>query len=228
MVSKGFTLDLGLGLLMGGALWMGCSSAPKPSQRPELGYRVDKLLVLPFADMYRLYGENVQFSCQISCAVNVIGEVEPEAPEMLTAHLLDLVNDTEDFAVIAPDQIRGIQSRILRDNQSLLTERDLVIQTGLAVNADAVLMGRIYRFINRRGTDLASDRPASVAFDLFLLKVPEGSLIWYKKFDETQIALSENIYKFNSFMKRGGRWVTAQQMAQAALDDIMEGFPIFF
>jgi hypothetical protein len=37
--------------------------------------------------------------------------------------------------------------------------------------------------------------------------------------------LSENLGGIGNFFRRGGRWVTAEELASEALEDIFEDFP---
>jgi hypothetical protein len=67
--------------------------------------------------------------------------------------------------------------------------------------------------------------PASVAFDLHLIDVDSGEIIWTGNFDQTQRPLSENILELGSFFKRGASWVTAEELAKGGLEDILRRFP---
>jgi hypothetical protein len=67
--------------------------------------------------------------------------------------------------------------------------------------------------------------PASVAFDIHLISVADGSSIWYGYYDETQQSLSENLFRLRLFFKRKWKWITAEEMAISALDELLETFP---
>jgi hypothetical protein len=45
------------------------------------------------------------------------------------------------------------------------------------------------------------------------------------KFDKTQISLSENLLDIQTFLKARGRWVTAGELAEMGLTELIESFP---
>ena len=94
------------------------------------------------------------------------------------------------------------------------------------MGADAVLAGKIYRFIERDGTGLSAKTPASVAFELDLIRVSDGRVVWSGHFDETQKSLFENLFQWNTFWQRKGMWITAEQMATEGLNRTFETFPV--
>jgi hypothetical protein len=44
-----------------------------------------------------------------------------------------------------------------------------------------------------------------------------GDVIWTARFDETQKSLSENIFAIGDIGKRGIRWLSADQLAEAGV-----------
>jgi hypothetical protein len=78
----------------------------------------------------------------------------------------------------------------------------------------------VYRFQERQGGNLAVDKPASVGIHAHLYK--GNSLVKTVVFDETQQPLSENILAFPTFMKRGGKWITVDQMAQEGIEKAID------
>jgi hypothetical protein len=62
---------------------------------------------------------------------------------------------------------------------------------------------------------------ASVAFGIHFIRVADGRLIWVGHFDETQHSLSKNLFKLATFVRRGGGWLTAEQLATFGLRETM-------
>lgn len=91
--------------------------------------------------------------------------------------------------------------------------------------ADAIMVGHVYRFRERVGGGLSAESPASVAFDIYLIDCRQVTIPWSAFYDVTQEALSDNLGGFRDFFRRGGRWVTAEELATAAMDQIFEDFP---
>jgi hypothetical protein len=73
----------------------------------------------------------------------------------------------------------------------------------------------IYRFQEREGGNFSVVRPASVGFHVHLY---EGDkLIDTYAFDETQQPLSDNIFRFFTFLRRGAKWITAGELAREGI-----------
>ncbi|MDY6954621.1 MAG: nucleoid-structuring protein H-NS, partial [Thermodesulfobacteriota bacterium] len=62
--------------------------------------------------------------------------------------------------------------------------------------------------------------------DIHLIRVADGRLIWVGHFDETQHSLSEDLFRWKTFLKRGGGWLTAEQLAAFGLQEVMATFPL--
>jgi hypothetical protein len=105
------------------------------------------------------------------------------------------------------------------------SEKYLWIETGRNLGADAVIIGHLYRFRERIGTQYSVEIPASVAFDIHLIDVKDGRLLWSGNFDETQQSLFEDLYQLGTFLRRRGRWITAKELAVSGLEGILDTFP---
>jgi hypothetical protein len=185
----------------------------------------EKILIFPFKNMATVYGENVNTRCPICGKVFMTGEVAEDADNMLTELLFVLLKDRKDIQLIPASQSQGVVSDLLSEDKKNLSERDLLVETGRALKADWVLSGNIFRFRERVGGKYSVDLPASVAFDIHLIRVSDGRLLWNDHFDETQRPLSENLFQLGSFLQRKARWITANDMAVSGLKDILKNFP---
>jgi TolB-like protein len=185
----------------------------------------EKILIFPFKNMAAVYGENVDSRCPICGKVFVTGEVAEDADNMLTEQLFILLKDRKDIHLIPASQSQGVVSDLLSEDQKRLSERDLLVETGRVLKADWVLSGNIFRFRERVGGKYSVDLPASVAFDIHLIRVADGRLLWNDHFDETQRPLSENLFQLGSFLQRKARWITANEMAVSGLKNILKTFP---
>jgi hypothetical protein len=195
-----------------------------PETEPE-AITFNKLLIMPFKDMYRIYGDNVSFRCPLCEKVYMIEEVAPEADDFLTEQLIDLMKTRNHFELLPSEHAREVMSSLLSKNGKEQSELELLLETGRLLGADAIMMGRIYRFKKRIGTEYAVESPASVTFDLVLINVADGRILWSGYFDETQQSLFENLLHFGKFLERKGKWITAEQMAASGLEDLLQKFP---
>jgi hypothetical protein len=80
----------------------------------------------------------------------------------------------------------------------------------------------IYRFQERRGGDFSVERPASVGFDVRFFD--RNGLAKCFVFDETQQPLSENVFRFFTFLKRRGKWINAGELAREGVRKAVDFF----
>jgi len=184
-----------------------------------------QLLFLPVEDMARIYGENVTVQCRLCGNIITTGPVIKGADEILTTNMRSLLQERKDLKLVPMSQAEGTLSDILSSEKEELSERKLLVMVGSELGADAILAGKVYRFIERDGTDYSIKSPASVAFDMMLIRVSDGRTMWTGHFDETQQSLFENIYQWGSFVKRKGKWITAEQLAIDGLNSMFRTFP---
>ena len=88
---------------------------------------------------------------------------------------------------------------------------------GEKMNCDGVLITTIRRYVQRDGTQLAVDTPASADFMMVLRHAPTGTMLWTADFQETQEPLLSNIFSYNKMQKRGFHWVTAEELLEQGI-----------
>jgi hypothetical protein len=205
------------------ALILSCaSSGPEPRQF-RIPEDIDRVLVVDFRDMNEGNSDRISVRCPLSGRVFVAGPVSPEAPEILSEHLRRLLSGDREFKFISARTLWDIQSGLLEGGREI-SERILLTETGKSLGADAVIAGHIYRYEDLVGGGYSAEMPASVAFDVHLVRVSDGRVLWSGQFDETQKALTDDLFQADLFFKRKGKWVTAAQMAKEGLERIMEAF----
>jgi hypothetical protein len=93
------------------------------------------------------------------------------------------------------------------------------------LNVDFVLIGFLFRFEERVGSSIGAEKPASVGFDVHLIRIRDKKMVWQGKFDETQRPLSENLLKIGSFFRRKASWLTAEELSSVGMDEMLKRFP---
>ncbi|UCD31415.1 MAG: hypothetical protein JSW04_12580 [Desulfobacterales bacterium] len=204
---------------------MACKTDVAIKETPQAISGTGKILVLPFTNMSKVYGENVNVRCFVCGKVIMIGKIEDGVEHDLTERLFNGLTEKKGFQFIPPSQAEGVISELMLNNTFSWSEKDLILTAGRRLDADAVIYGYIYRYTERVGTEYSVQSPASVAFDIHLIHVNDGRLLWNGHFDETQQSLSENLLKLGSFIKRKGRWISAREMAIAGIEDVLKTFP---
>lgn len=150
-----------------------------------------------------------------------VGEIVPEGPQIITGLFRRrLVSDR--YKLVSQEMI----ARTLPALENLEGRPEVLAQRlASQLRIDSVLIGWVFRFRERIGNAWGAQQPASVAFVALLFNGKDGKLLWRGKFDETQKPLSENVLEFFSFVRRGGRWVTARQLASDGISCILLTFP---
>jgi hypothetical protein len=128
------------------------------------------------------------------------------------------------FSVISGDRVAGVYRRVSAESLKaplLKVLRD----AGSELGADGIVIGYLYRFRERKGEPFAVEHPASVAFEIHLIRVGDGVLVWRGAFDRKQGSLMEDLFQLPSFFREKGRWVTAGELAEEGLAKMLETFP---
>lgn len=182
---------------------------------------IEKVLVMPFKDVSAVYGKGNNARCPICGKVFIAGTIQEGADVMLTRHLVSFIKSNTEINIVYPDETRMHSDDFKVANVSMTHEVNKLIESGRLMGADAVMTGHLYRFNERIGTTYSVVSPASIAFDLHLISVSNGRILWAGHVDETQQALSENLFELDSFIKRKGEWVSADDLATSGLDDLL-------
>jgi hypothetical protein len=138
----------------------------------------------------------------------------------MTDRLVERVSESGRYDIVSPSQAEGVMAGLMSARPAM-SEIEIFNMTGRAFSADAVLVGYLYRWEEREGRDYAVKRPASVAFELYLIRPADGAVLWKDRFDMKQKSLSENLLEMETFLKGRGKWMTAEQLADLGLDRVL-------
>ena len=222
-INRAISYRLGLALMV---IVVGACSSTGPVVRKQ-GELVDiqKIAILPYINMADLHGMNTGVRSPITGRVFVTGPVTDQADRFLTDQLISRVHKDTDMKTVPSRDADSILETLERVEGQKLSRRQQVARTGKRLGADGIILGHVYRFRERSGGGMASESPSSVAFDLYLIDCRQERVLWSAFYDYTQQPLSENLGGIGNFFRRGGRWVTAEELASKALEDIFEDFP---
>jgi hypothetical protein len=216
---------VGLGLLFAAILLLNaCSDVKRIKKMPEPTSK-GRLLILPFKNMTAIYGEDINVRSPLSGVFFVTGPVEVGADRFLTDRLTTLVKKCTTYQAIPAKQVQAAIAGMVSEEKDLLSDRQVLVETGRRLSADFILAGYLYRFRQRVGNQLGVERPASVAFDVVMIHVADGRIVWTGHMDEKQEPLSEDLFKLGKFIQRKGKWVTADEMAELGMEDMLQSCP---
>lgn len=92
--------------------------------------------------------------------------------------------------------------------------------------ADAILLGKVWRYRERKGSAYGSTSPASVDFEVTLYSAPAGDVLWVARFDQTQTDLTSNLFDSARYPGGGSRFLTVAELAQWGARLIAEKLPL--
>jgi hypothetical protein len=183
-----------------------------------------KVLVLPFQDMAWLHGRNVNVRSPLTGKVFMTGATREGADRLLTDLLVDALQQQTALQTVPSRDAYAVMDAVKSAGDSQQSALKILAKTGRMLKADMVIQGYLYRFEDRVGADYSAESAASVAFDVYLIDCAEQKLVWSGYFDQTQQALSDDLRYIGTFFRRGGRWITAEEMATTAMDDMFKEF----
>ena len=132
---------------------------------------------------------------------------EGAAPGLLARQVYSTMAALPGWQIASEHEVQEVLQTIGQPSDSARLRR-----LGELVYADAVMTGRVLRYRERIGNEVGAKSPASVAFVVDLVDVRRGDVVWSARFDETQKALSENLFAIGDISQRGIKWLTADQL----------------
>jgi hypothetical protein len=204
-----FVLILGLSITS----MAGAGSEAKPS-----------LAILPF------YVERIEkpargvISCPLCKGIYKYGEIVPGSESPLTQLFYTKIEALGRFKTLPLEQVEETLSPSLKKQ---FGEKPIptTIQIGNELGVDFLFVGFLFRFEERIGSHIGAEKPASVGFDVHLIRLRDGKMVWTGIFDETQRPLSENLFKIGSFFRRKASWLTAEELSRVGMDEMLKRFP---
>jgi hypothetical protein len=215
-----FSLCLLLPLVMG-CHYRGDSGVPVPEGKIVF----DSVAVAPFQKVAPEDSLSGAVRCPL-CGMIVNATGSPGNPETTveTVFLEQLDEKRPKFNIIAGERVAGVFRRISTDSLTAPL-RQVLRDVGTELGAEGIVAGYVYRFRERKGVSYAVEQPASVAFDIHLLRVSDGVIVWRGTFDKEQSSLMEDLFQFASFFRGKGKWLTAEELTGEGIEQLLNTFP---
>ena len=141
---------------------------------------------------------------------------------MMDAELGTQLAQRTDTPVIVPGVVKQCQEILLaKQERSRPSAFEFWVNVGKCVPADYILVPYVFQWKERSGNEWSVNSPAMVVFDLYLIDV-KNKTVTRAHYEEEQHSLSENVLDAGTFFKRGGAWITAEQMAREGLAQCLE------
>ena len=162
--------------------------------------------------------------CPICKGVYRQGTILGGSQNTLTRLLQEKIEASGTFKILPSEKVEAALSKSDRRQFELKPMRSF-IQLGKTLDMDFIFIGVLFRFEERIGSHIGAEKPASVAFDVHLIRLKDEKMVWIGRFDETQRPLSENLLKIGSFVRRKGSWLTAEELSSVGMDEMLKRFP---
>ncbi len=144
--------------------------------------------------------------------------IVPGAERTITAHIYGVLSATPQWSYVPDLAVTQALSKLPREDDVLAQ----ALLLGKAVNADAVLCGTLSKYIEREGSEYGARQPAAVGFELQLIAVAPGKVLWKGSFDQQQKALSENLFNWWQFWRGGVRWFSADEFSRLGVERLLD------
>lgn len=221
----GFTALFSLCLLL--PMIMGCHHREDSGvPLPEGKIAFDRIAVAPFQQVAPEDSLGGAVRCPL-CGMTFNAAGSPGHPEKVVEELFlgQLEKERPKVNIIAGERVAAVYLRVSTDSFTI-SAQEVLRRVGNELGAEGVVAGYVYRFRERKGVSYTVEQPASVAFEIHLLRVSDGALVWRGTFDKTQSSLMENLLQSASFFRGKGKWVTAEELTGEGIEQVLKTFPV--
>lgn len=147
------------------------------------------------------------------------GRIAPDAADRIAAQMVQILND-KGYRVIPSDAL-GISTPAVSSNLT----REWILGFWPKVGADTLVTVLPVRYEDRVGGPAGVSSPASVAFELKIYRINDGTQVWQGAYGETQRSLFEDVGTLPLFIKRHGQWLTAEELAMYGATELLKALP---
>jgi hypothetical protein len=176
--------------------------------------------VVPFQQMASEEAQSGAVRCPLCGAIFSAAKTVGTPEAVVEARFLELLEKGKPkFSVISGERVAGVFRRVSMESIKNPL-RQILRDVGGELGAEGVVVGYVYRFRERKGETFSVEKPASVAFEIHLIRVEDGALVWREAFDRTQSSLMEDLLQVSSW-----KWVTAEELAVGGLKHVLKTFP---
>jgi hypothetical protein len=205
-------------------LFAAACASEKDRLRPDAEKAVLKrIAIVPFQRLVPEDSSSRAVRCPI-CGTMYPACVLPQNAEVVVQDVfVEKFGAYKQLTIIPMDRVSAVYSRVSAQDLKDTPAEELK-KVGQEVEADGVVIGYVSCFRELKGYALSAERPASVTFGVYLIRVSDGNLVWGKIFDKTQQSLMENLYQASTFFKRP-KWLTARELAEDGVDEILTSYP---
>jgi hypothetical protein len=203
-----------------------CAVAMLMTTMVACGGTTTEVLTAPQVDQYRVVRIAVlPFSVERSTIGQERGYAAPAPPVSAGERLTDIFYRK----LKSREGISVVPSYDVQDAMAAFPVRPLtpplIKLIGERLGADAVLVGNVEVYKERAGSAIGLERPqdaAEVGFTVQLISTKDGVPLWTGQYHEQQRPANQDL---TGFLERGPRYLTADELADSAVDHVLRKFP---
>jgi hypothetical protein len=211
-----------LGLLVDG--YAPCRVAAQP-QTGLLAVRVERIGVMRF--LKGRHGSEIGETpdCPLSQLYFNPERLSRDSDRSLTRYVHEALQKRHGEKAASLEKALEAYGKISKD-EAKDTLRTLAVKLGESLEANLMVAGTVWRYQERSGSAVGAISPSSVAFVVYLIDVASGKILWKGNFNETQRSLSENVLDTWAFIKKGAKWLSADELARYGVREVFKKFPL--
>ncbi|MDR2487922.1 MAG: hypothetical protein LBD42_00185 [Desulfovibrio sp.] len=198
-------------ILVTGLLFSGCSSTPK---QPPIPVGSLKLGVADFTQ------PNTASDMLAGYAHENSPHIDKKVLNAMDAVLASVLADKSQNSFRSKESaqrcLQLVHRRTNKKNKQSALRTWAAI--GRCMGVDLLIVPQLYVWRERDGGSFGVVTPARVVMDIFVLDVRNESLISRSHFDETQSALTGNLFEADKFFKRSAKWISANDLAREGME----------
>jgi hypothetical protein len=142
------------------------------------------------------------------------------AAEKVTQLFWTRLNKRQGVVVLPPyESAKAMVSRTAESEKT--TQESEAASIAKKLKVDAVSIGQVLVYQERSGSRLGADPPATVGFEVKVVAA-DGQVLWVGNYYERQKPMTQD---FLGFIHHGGVFVTAEELAQYGVDEVLKTFP---
>jgi len=183
-----------------------------------------RVAVISFQPLIPEEGQGNTVICPLCGIGYSSGKILKGSEKIVEEVFVDKLHELKDVELIPSDKVQDVYKRIASESlkEPLL---NILKKVGRELGVDVLAVGYVYRYTEREGYSYSVKHPESVFFEIHLIKTIDVSIILCCYFDKTQKSLMEDVFQISSFVKGGGKWMTARQLTEQGMNKIFETFP---
>lgn len=186
----------------------------------------NRIAVIAFQPLRPEGGTGNTVLCPICGKASAGGIIQEGAEKIVEEIFVEKLKARDDVVLMPAEKVQKAAQKYSADGTENFQATGL-IKIGRELKADFLAVGYVSRFAERVGYRYSSEHPASVVFEIHLIRAADGKSVWRGYFDKTQRSLMENVLDISPFFKGGAKWMTARELTELGMEDVFETFPDF-